>query len=132
MSGKRRIIDNFSRAKFTIINGIPIDKEIENFIFKLNGRRNIITTNSCAGHSKEEKHADHNYNPYLSFLVNDVGWRIFWSDVLPEISSKIPVIVWVMNENACSILIRAEEFENKEAFWHIVKPTFLKHFNKSL
>jgi len=131
MSAKNKIINAFKGRSFVVYDNEdrPIDKEIEDFIYKINKCKGIITTNSCAGHSKEEKGSKENYNPYLAFLVNDMGWRIFWTLILPEISAAIPVIIWVIHEgNSNSIMLRGEDYSDKDKFWVAVKKSFINHF----
>lgn len=134
MSIKNAIVKAYNTHDFTIRDQFhrDIDSEIEKFILKINTRKGITTTNSCAGHSKEEKGTENDWNPYLTFLVNESGWQLFWGTILPEITEVVPVIVMMINtEKAKSILIRAEVYSDKPTFWPIVEKAFLNNFTKN-
>lgn len=107
-----------------------MDGEIADFIYKLNKCQHIITTNSCAGHDKFESGAQYDFvsHPYLSFIVDEIGWDIFWQCVLPEVAENLLIHVDIANEpGKISINVRAH-FDDKTRFWHAVKPSFLNHF----
>lgn len=133
MSIRNKIISAFNSTEFFINErSAPLDDEIKDFIYEINKRKGIVTVISCAGHSKEEKQTTDDMNPYLAFRVNDIGWRVFWTLALPEISSELPVIVWIVNEKKLyTILLRAEGFLEKNQFWKAVRKSFLAHFVKS-
>ena len=89
--------------------------------------------------------------PYLFFNVNEIGWDLFWQEVLPELSYSFSDIgegannthyglIWTMNLNdnnySSGISIHTElndsNFmtwqEKKMIFWNIMKNVFLKYY----
>lgn len=136
-SAKEIIIEKFKYAKFVYHDDIPMDHEIAEFIFDLNKCRHIITTNSCAGHDKFESGAQYDFvsHPYLAFIVDEEGWFIFWSGVLPEIAQHVLVHVEAIHDHPATektcIVIRCH-YDDKSRFWEFVKPMFLKYFKASI
>ncbi len=135
MSAKKDIIKKFIEVSHVQYGGV-IDEEIEDFIYKINKRKSIITLVSCAGHPKETERVVirgvsdvfGDYTPYLAFLVNEFGWTIFFNKVVPEISSECPVVVWANGGIAPTIILRCEVFANKHTFWEATKKSFYTHF----
>jgi len=127
---KAHFIEVFKTSTFIYYDDIPMDGEIAEFIYELNKCARIITTNSCAGHDKFESNADYDFisHPYLAFIVDEIGWNLFWEIVLPEISSECLIHVSCYPHEKHAIIIRAH-YDDKKAFWGAVKPTFLKYFH---
>lgn len=135
MEIKEIIINKFQKSSFVYYDDIPMDSEIAQFIFDLNKSSHIITTNSCAGHDKYESGAQYDFisHPYLAFIVDEIGWNLFWQYVLPIITSKVLIHISTIIEDfdiareKAAIIIRCH-YEDKKQFWDIVQPTFLSHF----
>lgn len=126
---KEIITERFSRSSFQITDPIPLDKEIEDFIYELNKCPGIITTNSCAGHPEAENNGIV-HHPYLAFLLNSSAWDIFWLYIMPDISGEVLVHIHCINEfEKTSIVLRAH-FEDKTAFWVAVKKSFRDNLTK--
>lgn len=124
------VVGKFRESSFIYYDDIPMDSEIANFIYELNKNPHIITTNSCAGHDKFESNASYDFvsHPYLTFLVDEIGWDLFWLFILPEISIRILIHVEVINEGEkISIAIRSH-FDDKRIFWEATKTSFLRYF----
>jgi hypothetical protein len=122
---KRAVTQKFYNTTFEINDSIPLDEEIKDFVYELNKRKYICTTNSCAGHGTY----GNSPHPYLAFLVSEPGWELFWSSVLPAISSKVLVHIHIIEEgDKVSIVIRSH-YEDKNEFWDAVKQQFLYYFD---
>ena len=84
---KKQITSKFDKSLFKLQscdeNGINdwdgVDEYIRDFTKKLNDNKHISTIYSCEGH----KLGDY---AYFYFNVDETGWDIYWSKVLPELS----------------------------------------------
>jgi hypothetical protein len=161
MSIKKEITSRFNKENFELSNcGTAddgdwngVDEYIRDFIKDLNKSEYISTLYSCEGHVKGD-------GAYLFFNVDEIGWDIFWQNVMPELSSKfcfihpeIPnalyQIDWLVNVKdneynaGISITSILEDFTvketgriitpwdtKKEIFWKIIKEVFLLHYKK--
>lgn len=130
MKEKELIVQAFNNYTLSYDDSIPMDEGIKEFIYSLNKSSSIKTTNSCAGHDKFESNAKYDFvsHPYLAFLVNEKGWDVFWSEVLPRLCGEVLVHIHIITEyQKTSICIRCH-YEDKKAFWENVKPLFHKYF----
>ena len=151
MDLRKKISEKFNKSKFELLDcnnsdsdWSCIDSYIVDFIKELNNNENISTIFSCEGHKEGDF-------PYLFFNVNEIGWDLFWQEVLPELSYSFSDIgegannthyglIWTMNLNdnnySSGISIHTElndsNFmtwqEKKMIFWNIMKNVFLKYY----
>jgi len=146
---KDLIIKDFDKSAF-VIDAMSnhdegdIDPYIVDFIDEINKSENIMTLYSCEGHNDGD-------NAYLFFNVNEKGWDIFWSKVVPALSWRFCIdkskeggamyqINWMVssksNEYNSGISIHTTLQSNllyswsevKEVFWNTIKEEFLKNF----
>lgn len=146
---KELIIKDFDKSKF-VIDAMSnhdkgdIDPYIAGFITEINKSEDIMTLYSCEGHHDGD-------NAYLFFNVNEKGWDIFWSKVVPTLSWRFCIdkskegggihkIDWMVssksNKYNSGISIHKTLESNllyswsevKEIFWDTIKEEFLKNF----
>lgn len=116
------IVQKFKESKFQLIDPIPLDDGIKNFILELSSSEHIITTNSCEGHDEEL------YHPYLAFLTDEYGWDCFWRLIMPELSALMAIHVCIINEQEKKAIVIRCHYEHKTIFWDKVTQLFIGAF----
>lgn len=104
-----------------------LDVYIEKFIIEINKSLHINTLYSCEGHGSNDS-SNGGITPYLLFNVDEVGWNIFWLNILPEISLKINIGVKIFNNNTNKSIVIYCLYGNKGKFWKNVFLIFKKYF----
>src|SRR5882724_11033069 len=100
MDLKEQITKKFDKSNFKLVadHDIPndwecIDPYIREFIIKLNQSEHINTLYSCEGHREKD-------DAYLFFNVDNIGWDIFFTKIIPELSYKFCFVNPKISKNA--------------------------------
>ncbi len=80
MDAKTKLTSKFNKENFQILG--DIDEYIKDFMLALNKNEHIITKFSCEGHSNND-------SAYLYFNVDEIGWDLFFTHIVPEISYNL-------------------------------------------
>ncbi len=81
---KERIINKYNNSAYD--EYCEIDEEIVDVMRKINSYDHIMAIHSCQGHDGSHGHQSY---PYFAFLVDEIGWDIFWLKCAPKLAEGI-------------------------------------------
>lgn len=131
---KEQITSLFDKSKYQ--EYADIDPGIQDIMKEINSYPNIMTTHSCEGHEKKNKLGDDvTSGPYFSFIVNELGWDMFWRKVVPVLSlnpelTRVGVNIYTKGDKDYSALtvhgphLELSVHKYKEKFWKSIKWAF--------
>lgn len=130
MTIKETLTNKFGEQKRLFNIHDQLDDYIKTFILQLNENPDIVTLYSCEGISSEnEVKKDgtmHSIWGYFGLNVSERYWDYFWTNIIPDLISKVDVKVSTNFYND-GIFLHAVSIESKVEFWETVFYVFEKH-----